>query len=306
MKFSVVIPVFNSAATLHELCIKLTTLFTSRGNEYELIFTDDFSSDESWDVLKDIASSNKHIKIIRLAKNNGQHSSTLCGIHKATGDIIITIDDDLQYPIEEVGRLIDFFILSNYTIAFGIPSLRKGRFIPNILHKIIFFIIGYFIYPSYRNIKFSSFRIFRKTLINNNSFYKGGFHLFNPNFLWHISPKAIGNLSVEHKARAYGESNYNVLKIIKHVSYAFNHVLDKVLKTIFLLSVIAEIILTFSFINNLFIKETHSSSSITFYTSLVRLASVLVFILLLYIVRYINMQYLYNSKSMTYLISEEN
>ncbi len=306
MKFSVVIPVYNSAPTLIELSSQLITFFTNRANEYEIIFTDDYSTDDSWNVLKKIALDNKNIKIVRLAKNNGQHASTLCGIHKSTGDIIITIDDDLQYPVEEIGRLIDFFVSSNYVIAFGIPSLRKGRFMPNVLYKIIFFVIGFFIYPSYRNIKFSSFRIFRKALKENNSFYKGDFKKFNPNYLWHISPKAIGNLSVEHKSRINGSSNYNIIKILKHLSYAFNHVLDKLLKILFAFSLIFEFIMSFNLVNNVFIKEILSSSSITFYTSLLKVASLLVFILLLYIVRYINLQYLYNSKNTSYLIFEEN
>ena len=124
MLYSVVVPVFNSAATLPELVSLLEGFFIERNYNFELVMVDDCSIDNSWLTLKKLASEKKHLKIFRLAKNYGQHSSTLCGIHKAKGDIIVTIDDDLQYPVQEIGKLIDEFNSSEKAIIFEYENVK--------------------------------------------------------------------------------------------------------------------------------------------------------------------------------------
>ena len=107
-KYSVVIPVFNSQKSLEELYFRIRSTFKKYELEFEVIFVDDGSEDESWEILKKLKSTFlNEIKAIRLAKNVGQHCAVFCGIGNSTGDFIITMDDDLQNPPEEIIKLIE-------------------------------------------------------------------------------------------------------------------------------------------------------------------------------------------------------
>ncbi|TSA25410.1 MAG: glycosyltransferase, partial [Bacteroidetes bacterium] len=96
-KYSIVIPVFNSEESLEELYSGIQALFAERQERFEVVFVDDRSRDNSWEVLKKLkAAHTDTITAIRLARNFGQHNATLCGLGFARGELIVTIDDDLQ------------------------------------------------------------------------------------------------------------------------------------------------------------------------------------------------------------------
>jgi len=106
--YSVVVPVFNSSLSLKELYAGLQAVFGKTGKDFEVIFVDDASSDNSWEVLSGIKSNDPgHVTAIALSRNFGQHNATLCGMSYAKGDFIVTIDDDLQVLPEEIIRLME-------------------------------------------------------------------------------------------------------------------------------------------------------------------------------------------------------
>ena len=105
---SVVIPVFNSEKTLVELTERIKNELIKISSDYEIILVDDCSLDKSWQVLQQLHAEDSRIKIIHLQKNFGQHNATLCGLNYAKGDYIITMDDDLQHPPEEIHKLVVF------------------------------------------------------------------------------------------------------------------------------------------------------------------------------------------------------
>ena len=99
MKYSLVIPVFNNSKGIQDLYLSINSAFSNE--EIELIFVDDCSADDSWNELKSLKAKDARVKIIRLAKNFGQHAATLCGFEFATGDFVLTMDDDLEVlPIQ--------------------------------------------------------------------------------------------------------------------------------------------------------------------------------------------------------------
>lgn len=103
--YSVVVPVFNSEESIEELFTRIDAVF-SECRSYEIVFVEDGGTDRSWDILRQLKK--KHpdrIKAIQLDRNYGQHNATLCGLHHAEGRLIITIDDDLQTPPEEIKKL---------------------------------------------------------------------------------------------------------------------------------------------------------------------------------------------------------
>ena len=108
LDLSVVIPVYNSAQTLFELVGRLEKVLKEIvNNKYEIVFINDGSTDSSWDLLKKLAGSNDKIIAINLTRNFGQHNALMCGFTIAKGKYIITIDDDLQNPPEEIQKLFD-------------------------------------------------------------------------------------------------------------------------------------------------------------------------------------------------------
>ena len=95
---SVIIPVFNSAGSLNELYNRIDKVFSDIKKSFEIIFIDDGSTDESWNVIRKIKldTNNSNIIGIKLSKNFGQHNAVFCGLENAQGNMVITIDDDLQ------------------------------------------------------------------------------------------------------------------------------------------------------------------------------------------------------------------
>ena len=106
-RISVVIPLFNEEKSLLELHRRLVDVLLPMEGGFEIIFVDDGSSDNSFQVLKRLHERDKKIKVIRFARNFGQHPALAAGLDCARGDIVITLDADLQNPPEEIPKLID-------------------------------------------------------------------------------------------------------------------------------------------------------------------------------------------------------
>jgi len=298
--YSIIVPVFNSEKTLSVLKNEVVELFQKRNESFEIIFVDDCSKDNSWNVLRSIAVS-ENIKIFRLAKNYGQHSSTLCGIHKAKGDIIITIDDDLQYPTSEINKLIDSFKNSDKAILFGIPKLRNNNYIPNLIYKLAFYIVNRLFYKEYTGKKFSSFAIFKKRLFALESIYHSEMQYMDINHLWMIDARFIGNVEVSHIKRAFGKSNYSFIKVIKHIRFAAFNIIIKITN---LLILIAGILLPFLFIIYLLQFSSYGFVQGYFRPSILLMCDV-GFIVLFIILKYIFKEFLYKTYRTNYIIVDE-
>ena len=102
---SVVIPVYGSAKTLPELHRRLTEALPEITANYEIVFVFDCSPDNTWDVLQDIFHADHRVRVIRLMKNFGQQRAVLCGFAESRGDLVVTMDDDLQHRPEDIQRL---------------------------------------------------------------------------------------------------------------------------------------------------------------------------------------------------------
>ena len=106
--YSVVVPVYNSEHTLTELYTRLDKSSVKPCKEpFELILVDDGSKDCSYQIMEELRQKDPRVKIIQMARNFGQHPALLCGFSHAEGDFIITMDDDLQHPPEEIPKLIN-------------------------------------------------------------------------------------------------------------------------------------------------------------------------------------------------------
>ena len=105
--YSIVVPVYNSEHTLETLYTRLCKVFDEELKlPFELLLVDDGSKDNSWNVMKSLREKDDRVKLFQMARNFGQHPALLCGFHYINGDFVITMDDDLQHPPEEIPKMI--------------------------------------------------------------------------------------------------------------------------------------------------------------------------------------------------------
>src|SRR5437764_14555424 len=117
---SVVVPVYNSAAVLPDVVARLLPVLRARGGPFEVILVNDGSRDGSWDAIARLARDCPAVRGIDLSRNYGQHNALLCGVRAAAHDVVVTIDDDLQHPPEEIPRLLDK-LAEGYDVVYGTP-----------------------------------------------------------------------------------------------------------------------------------------------------------------------------------------
>lgn len=205
---SVVIPVYNSIQTLNELTKRLQRLLRELvETRYELIFVNDGSTDASWNLLKEQAESNEKIIAVNLTRNFGQHNALMCGFSIANGKYIVTIDDDLQNPPEEIPKLFEE-IQKGYDVVYGAFSAKRHSIFRNMGSNIIQYV--------YRkvfkvNIRLSSFRIMKRKTVQFLLSYEKSFTFIDGIIAWYTNN--IKHVTVEHRHRELGGSGYS-LKIL--------------------------------------------------------------------------------------------
>lgn len=212
MDYSVVIPVYNSQGSLEELHARLEETLKKLTNDYEIIFVDDFSADESWKVLTQIKNANDStVKILRFAKNYGQHNALLCGFRYCSGDRIFTIDDDLQHAPEDMMLLVERMDSSDADLVYGIGGDKHsvGRRVGSAMYK-----KG----AKYIDGKYgqgSSYRLIDSKLINKVIGHKQ--HFIHVEELLHWHTECIELVQVRHFKRKSGKSGYTPFRIFKQV-----------------------------------------------------------------------------------------
>jgi len=114
---SIVIPVYNESANLEVLWQRLSSVIAGGERNYEVIFVDDGSIDDSLALLRRIAAQERRVRVVELARNFGQHSAILAGFRECRGDVVVTLDADLQNPPEEIPRLLEAIDAGNDVVG---------------------------------------------------------------------------------------------------------------------------------------------------------------------------------------------
>jgi len=128
---SVVVPVYNSELTLPELVKRLEPVLSGLAREYELLLVNDGSRDQSWRVIQQFAAEHEWVRGINLMRNYGQHNALLCGIRAARFDTLVTMDDDLQHPPEEIHKLVAK-LGEGFEVVYGFPEHEQHGLLRNI------------------------------------------------------------------------------------------------------------------------------------------------------------------------------
>lgn len=209
MEISVVVPVYNSQTTLELLAERLNkALQKIVKDDFEIIYINDGSSDNSWEIIKKLCKEYKNLKGVNLNRNYGQHNTIMCGFNLANGNYIVTIDDDLQNPPEEISKLYNK-IRDDYDIVYGTIKEKKHSRFRNLGSEFV-----QFIYKKTfnTNIKLTSFRIIKKKIVKHLITYNQSFTFIDGVIAWYTSN--IGSVYVEHKERKSGKSGYSIVKLI--------------------------------------------------------------------------------------------
>jgi len=123
---SVVVPCFRGDETLPELCRRLTTTLESLDVEFEILLVDDSGRAAMWRCIEGLARGDGRVRGLQLTRNFGQHNATVCGFRHASGRWVVTLDEDLQNPPEEIPTLLDCQGASGADVVYGTPRVRQG------------------------------------------------------------------------------------------------------------------------------------------------------------------------------------
>jgi len=208
---SVIIPIYNSAEILPELAERLNKSLNALTDQYEILMINDGSKDNSWQVIQSLSSTYPAIKGINLMRNYGQHNALLCGIRNAKNEYLVTMDDDLQHPPEEIHKLLKE-IHKGFDVVYGIPQKLVHKKWRNFSSKITKNLLARFL--GIKRIKYlSAFRVMRREV-------RKAFEKFdNPNVIidalltW--GTENFGTVEVNEQPRSQGHSNYNFFKLVK-------------------------------------------------------------------------------------------
>lgn len=207
---SVVIPVYNSERSLPLLAERLAP-FVADGRG-ELIFVDDASRDGSWAVLRRLSDSGPGVRAIRLMRNSGQHAALLAGIRAAGGGVVVTIDDDLQHPPEEIPKLLAR-LAEGFDVVYGTPLHAPHSLWRNFASWTTKLVVQKAMgAETARHV--SAFRAFRTSLRDAFAGYGGAFVSIDVLLTW--ATTRFSAVPVEHRPREIGRSNYTLRTLISH------------------------------------------------------------------------------------------
>lgn len=212
-KCSVVIPVYQSTSSLRELHARITTVFDTIGRSFEIIMVQDGGDEQTWQIMQSLKKIDSRIKIIRLTRNFGQHNAMICGFTFASGDYVITMDDDLQNPPEAIPTLLQALEERDLDVVYGYPKVKEHSFVRKIGSRIYIKLIS-FAFKDIRQFRISSFRIIRKKFVDliKNPLSP---HPLVGLLLLEVTDR-IGSVEVAHHKRKYGKPTYTFSKLIQH------------------------------------------------------------------------------------------
>ena len=213
IKYSIIIPVYNAELSLSELYQGLIKALMPLNMPFEIILVDDGSQDRSWDMMIKLAEKDQRVTAMQLLKNAGQGSATIAGMDIACGEFIVTMDDDLQHPPEELPKLIKSLELDErIDVVMGVAEEYQQPFFRRLASRLINRLNNLFLKKDPK-IKLSSFRVMRsqvaKALVSMNVYYPS----LGP-MIVSISSR-IKNVKTHHQARSHGKTGYTTRALIK-------------------------------------------------------------------------------------------
>jgi glycosyltransferase involved in cell wall biosynthesis len=212
--YSVVIPVYNSAGIVATTLERTARFFEDRGLSYEIVAVNDGSRDASWEVVREAALKSPRITAINLLRNYGQHHANMCGFTHATGEWIVTLDDDMQNPPEEIAHLIEA-AAAGHDLVIGRFREKRHPFYRRLGTRLIR-AVNRRIFGSPRELVLTNFRLIRRDVVDRILGYRTSYP-YVPGLALMFATSPV-NAWVEHREREVGKTNYGLYKILKLVA----------------------------------------------------------------------------------------
>ncbi len=213
MDLSVVIPVFNEEESVRELADWIEKVCVSSGYTFEIIFIDDGSTDSSWEKIRKLAEEKKSVKGIQFRRNYGKAAALHTGFREASGDVIITMDSDLQDSPDEIPELYRMIRDQGYDMVSGWKKKRYDSFIKRFSSKFYNFTAR--ISSGIRLHDFNcGLKAYRSEVVKSIEVF-GEMHRYIPMLSKEAGFRKIGEKVVEHRPRKYGVSKYGMDRFVK-------------------------------------------------------------------------------------------
>jgi undecaprenyl-phosphate 4-deoxy-4-formamido-L-arabinose transferase len=213
---SVVIPVYRSERTLPELHRRLVGALEPITDHYEIIFVEDCGGDGSWDVIEGLSGADRRVRGIQLSRNFGQHAATICGMIRANGEWILTLDDDLEHPPESISELLAK-ASEGYDLVYAVYPERTHTGWRNLTSGLGRWMFRVAI-PNL-NYEYSSYRLIRRNTAKTLAEFDSPFPFVDGYLAWVTN--RYGTVRIPHGQRLHGTSNYNFRKLFTHTINIF-------------------------------------------------------------------------------------
>lgn len=213
MDISIVIPLFNEEESLLELHAWIKRVMDEHGFSYEIIFVDDGSTDNSWRVIADLRKESSHVKAIKFQRNYGKSPALHCAFQKVQGDVVITMDADLQDSPDEIPELYRMIKEEGYDLISGWKKVRYDAKLTKNLPSKLFNATARCI----SGIKLHDFncglKSYKKKLVKNIEIYND-MHRYIPVLAKDAGFNKIGEKVVKHRPRKYGKSKFGINRFV--------------------------------------------------------------------------------------------
>ena len=213
MDISVVVPLYNEEESLPELFAWIQRVMNENGFTYEVIFVNDGSTDRSWDVIEKLAAQSENAKGIKFRRNYGKSPALYCGFGKAQGDVVITMDADLQDSPDEIPELYRMITEDGYDLVSGYKKKRYDPLSKTLPTKL--FNATARAVSGIKNLHDFNcgLKAYRKEVIKNIEVY-GEMHRYIPYLAKNAGFGKIGEKVVHHQARKYGVTKFGLNRFV--------------------------------------------------------------------------------------------
>ncbi len=216
LKLSIVIPLLNEAESLPELHAWLKKVLDENGFDYEILFIDDGSTDASWEVIKSLYEQDQRIRAFRFRRNYGKSQALHLGFKEASGDVVITMDADLQDNPEEIPEMVRMITDEGYDMISCWKKHRKDPVLKKNLPSKVFNWAARKVSGIYLHDFNCGLKAYRKEVVKNIRLY-GEMHRFIPFLVKQAGFSEIGEKPVKHQARKYGYTKFGSDRFVKGV-----------------------------------------------------------------------------------------
>ncbi|MBO5741949.1 MAG: glycosyltransferase family 2 protein [Bacteroidaceae bacterium] len=213
MDISVVVPLYNEAESLPELHAWIKRVMQQHGFTYEVIFVNDGSTDTSWQVIERMAQENPEVKGIKFRRNYGKSPALYCGFARAQGEVVITMDADLQDSPDEIPELRRMIVEDGYDLVSGYKKKRYDPLSKTIPTKL--FNATARAVSGIKNLHDFNcgLKAYRREVVKNIEVY-GEMHRYIPYLAKNAGFKRIGEKVVQHQARKYGVTKFGLNRFV--------------------------------------------------------------------------------------------